>query len=104
MPQWFRPLVWPLLVVSLAAVIFSTRIRREMADFAVYRTAAIRATSGEPLYRTSDGHYQFKYLPAFALAMAPFSDLPPEVAKPIWFGLSVALLWLFVAWSIDALL
>ena len=44
-----------------------------MVDFEVYRTAAARALDAEPLYRADDGHYQFKYLPAFALAMAPFA-------------------------------
>ena len=107
--QWPHPVIspsrswiWPVLVLALAVTMYVTRVRTEMADFAVYQTAAARAVEAQPLYRADDGHYQFKYLPAFALAMAPFSDLPPEVAKPIWFGLSVALLWLFVAWSIDA--
>ncbi len=59
-----------------------------MVDFGVYRTAAVRALSGEPLYQAGDGHYQFKYLPAFALAMAPFALVDPEAAKAIWFALS----------------
>ena len=96
--------MWPaLVVVVLAVVMYVLRVRTEMADFAVYHTAAIRAINGEPLYRADDGHYQFKYLPAFALAMAPFAWLSPAVAKPVWFGLSIALLWVFVAWSIAAL-
>jgi hypothetical protein len=102
-PHWFRPLVWPLIVVSLAAVIFTVRIRREMADFDVYRTAAIRATSAEPLYRESDGHYQFKYLPAFAIVMTPFGRLDPDAAKVVWFALSVGLLSALVRWSVRAL-
>jgi hypothetical protein len=74
-----------------------------MADFDVYRTAAERALSAEPLYRTSDGHYQFKYLPAFALAMVPFALVDREGAKVIWFALSVGLLTAFVRWSVRAL-
>lgn len=103
MPHWFRPLVWPLIVVSLAAVIFTVRIRREMADFDVYRTAAIRATSAEPLYRESDGHYQFKYLPAFAMAMAPFAVLDRETASGLWFAISAALMVVFLRGSVHAL-
>lgn len=95
-----RSWIWPAVVVALAVFMYATRVRTEMVDFAVYHTAAIRALDAEPLYRADDGHYQFKYLPAFALAMAPFAWLSPSVAKPIWFGLSVALLWVFVAWSI----
>jgi hypothetical protein len=102
-PHWIRPLVWPLIVVSLAAVIFTARVRREMVDFDVYRTAAIRATSAEPLYRTSDGHYQFKYLPAFAIVMTPFARLDAEAAKVVWFALSVGLLTALVRWSVRAL-
>jgi hypothetical protein len=82
---------------------YTIRVHTEMVDFAVYHTAAARALDAEPLYRAGDGHYQFKYLPAFALAMAPFAWLPLEAAKAVWFGLSVALLWVFVAWSIRGL-
>ncbi len=82
---------------------YVVRVRHEMVDFGVYHTAAIRAVQAEPLYRADDGHYQFKYLPAFALAMAPFAWLGPETAKVAWYALSVGLLWLFVRWSIAAL-
>lgn len=74
-----------------------------MVDFDVYRTAAVRALSGEPLYQSQDGHYQFKYLPAFALAMAPFALVDREGAKVIWFALSAGLLTMFVRWSVRAL-
>ena len=77
----FRPFLWPALFVTLAAVLFTTKIRTEMADFGVYRTAGARAFSAEPLYRSDDGHYQFKYLPAFALAMAPFARLDREAPR-----------------------
>jgi hypothetical protein len=103
MPAWMRPLVWPVLFVSLAAVLFTARIRREMVDFTVYRTAATRAAAAEPLYRASDGHYQFKYLPAFAMTMLPFGRLDHEAAKAVWFALSVGLLTAFVRWSVRAL-
>jgi hypothetical protein len=95
--------VWPLLFVALAAILYRARIEREMVDFGVYRTAATRALSGEPLYRSEDGHYQFKYLPAFALAMAPFALVDPEAAKAIWFALSAGLLTAFLRWSVRAL-
>jgi hypothetical protein len=98
-PSW----IWPAVVVVLALVMYVARVRTEMVDFGVYHTAAIRAVEAEPLYRADDGHYQFKYLPAFALALAPLAWLSPAIAKPLWFGGSVALLWLFVAWSIEGL-
>jgi Glycosyltransferase family 87 len=92
-----------LAVIALASMMYVVRVRFEMADFAVYRTAGQRALQAEPLYRADDGHYQFKYLPAFALAMAPFAWVGPEVAKAAWYGLSVALLWVFVASSVQGL-
>jgi Glycosyltransferase family 87 len=98
-----RSLVWPAIFVSLAAIVFSARIRREMVDFGVYRTAAIRASAAEPLYRVEDGHYQFKYLPAFAIVMAPMGHVDPEAAKAVWFALSVGLLTALVRWSVRAL-
>jgi hypothetical protein len=87
----------------MAAAIYQSRIVREMADFEVYRTAANRALAGEPLYRAEDGHFRFKYLPAFALAMAPFALVDREAAKAIWFALSAGLLTAFVRWSVRAL-
>lgn len=103
MPSWFRPLLWPLIFLAIAAFIYQSRIAREMADFDVYRTAAKRALAGEPLYRAEDGHFRFKYLPAFALAMAPFALVDREGAKVIWFALSAGLLTAFVRWSVRAL-
>ena len=98
-----RPFAWPLAVLILSTVVYFVRIQKEMVDFKVYRTAAARAVSGEPLYRESDGHYQFKYLPAFAFAMAPFAWLDEEAAKVVWFAMSVGLLSALVRWSVRAL-
>jgi hypothetical protein len=98
-----RPRTLVLIVVLAATFYIVARSRRDFVDFEVYRVAAVRALSGEPLYRADDGHYQFKYWPAFAFAMAPFAPMPPEVGKPVWFALSVALLVLFVHWSIALL-
>ncbi len=103
MPSWLRPLIWPVICLAIAAAIYQSRIAREMADFEVYRTAANRALAGEPLYRAEDGHFRFKYLPAFALAMAPFALVDREAAKVIWFALSAGLLTAFVRWSVRAL-
>jgi len=96
-------LFWPLLVLVIAFVAYQTRIQHEMVDFEVYRTAAERALDGVQLYRATDGHYQFKYLPAFALLMAPFALVDREAAKVIWFALSAGLLTAFVRWSVRAL-
>ena len=84
----------------LAITAFQLRVRHEMVDFAVYRQAAVRLTHAQPLYQAGDGHYQFKYLPAFAFVAAPFAEVDEEAAKMMWFALSVGALVLLVRWSV----
>jgi hypothetical protein len=69
----------------------------------VYQTAAQRVLAGEPLYRAEDGFYQYKYWPAFALAMAPFAYLPHELAKFLWFAISAGLIAWLIARSVRLL-
>ena len=103
MPIHVRALLWPFALAVVAVLIFDVRIGRDMVDFGVYRVAAGRALASEPLYREEDGHYKFKYLPAFAIVMAPFAGLEPQTAKALWFAMSVGLLAAFVRWSVYAL-
>ncbi len=77
--------------------------RDELVDFVVPRTAAFRFLAHEPLYRPDDGHYQYKYFPAFAQLMVPFTWVSKEVAQFTWFTLTVAMTWAFVSLSIAAL-
>ena len=98
-----RPIVLPLLFAMLAIVVYNKRVHRDMEDFAVYRQAAVRSLHAEPLYQLGDGHYQFKYLPAFALAMTPFAVIDQDTAKLLWFALSLGLLAAFLRWSVAAL-
>jgi alpha-1,2-mannosyltransferase len=97
-----RALVIASVLVAAAAIAFSGRVQQKMRDFEVYWTAGQRAAAGEPLYRASDGHYRFKYLPAFAAALSPLGGLPLATAKAVWFTLSVACLVGFVALSVTA--
>jgi hypothetical protein len=98
-----RPVLVPLLLAILAVAVYNKKIRHEMVDFGVYRVAAERSLHAEPLYRPEDGHYQFKYLPAFAFAMTPFAVLEQETAKMLWFALSIGFLAAFLRWSVVAL-
>ena len=92
------------LVVLVATLAFGLeRKPGEMRDFEVYWTAASRAAAAQPLYRAADGHYQFKYLPAFAVLAAPVSALPLEAAKRVWFVVSAALLCVLLSLSLAAL-
>lgn len=74
-----------------------------MRDFEVYWTAASRAAAAQPLYRIEDGHFQFKYLPAFAVVAAPASVMPLDIAKGKWLVISIALIISLVALSIVSL-
>ncbi len=91
------------LTACLAYAAFTARIRYEMVDFEVYRTAGARAAAGDALYRASDEHYQFKYFPAVAFVFAPFAALPLAAAKATWFALSVGLLVALLALSLRQL-
>ena len=91
------------MLACAALAVFQLRIRHEMADFDVYWRAGLRALHASPLYVAEDGHYQFKYLPVFALAMAPWRALGLEGAKAMWFAVSVGLLAAFVRWSVRGL-
>jgi hypothetical protein len=93
-----------LLVVILAVTAYgATRLKRDFVDFEVMRKAGARVLVAEPLYRSEDGHFQYKYLPAFAFFMIPFSLSPGEIAKPIWFAISVGLLIFFFQQSVAGL-
>ncbi len=90
------------LVVAGAYGLVRTK-RSELVDFAVPYTAASRFVAHEPLYRPADGHYQYKYLPAFAQLMVPFTWMPKEIAEVAWFGLMAAMAFGFVRLSLFAL-
>jgi arabinofuranan 3-O-arabinosyltransferase len=85
---------------ALAVWVFVYKAAPKMPDFEVYWKAASRATVAEPLYRTADGHFQFKYLPAFAVLAMPLASLPRDRAEIIWFAASVILLVALVAMTI----
>ena len=80
------------LLAGVAVWLFIAKASPRMPDFEVYWRAGARAAAGEPLYRPSDGEYQFKYFPAFAVIAIPLGLIPLEVAKALWFTLSVSAL------------
>ena len=86
--------------IIFATVLAGPGITREMRDFEVYWRAASRAVAAEPLYRADDQHYQFKYLPAFAVLAAPLAAMPLETAKTAWFATSVALIIVLLGLSV----
>ena len=62
-------------------------MKNEMVDFEVNYRAAQRLRQGETLYRASDGHYQFKYMPFSAFLYLPISFLRLSSAKALWYGI-----------------
>jgi hypothetical protein len=90
-------------ILAAALAAFFLRVSRDMRDFEVPWTVAGRAAAAEPLYRAEDEHYQFKYLPAFAVLAVPLGMMPLPVAKGIWFVGSVALLFGLIALSVRLL-
>jgi hypothetical protein len=97
-----RVLLGVLALVSLVAV-FTTRVSRKMPDFEVYWHAGARAAAAEPLYREEDGHFQFKYLPAFALLASPLAAMPLPAAKAAWFAASSVFMVTLLGLSLQAL-
>ncbi len=100
-----RILVRALALLLITAGLYGlVRLKRgELVDFTVPHTAAVRFLAHEPLYRPSDGHYQYKYLPTFAAVMVPFTLVPKRAAEVAWFTLTVMMAWGFVRLSIAAL-
>jgi glycosyl transferase family 87 len=97
-----RALLAVLAVVSLVAL-FTTRVSRKMPDFEVYWTAGSRALAAQPLYRPEDGHFQFKYLPAFAVLSSPLALMPLPAAKALWFSVSAILMVTLLGLSVIAI-
>ncbi len=77
-------------LAGIVITAYTLRIRTGMDDFEVYHRTGQRFAAGENLYQTGDGHYMFKYLPSSAAVYVPFSALPMEGAKALWFALSIA--------------
>jgi len=105
MPLRLRPLLPAIVFVLVVAGAYAIlRSQRDgLVDFVVPRTAAARFLNHERLYRPEDGHYQYKYFPAFAVAMVPFTWMPPQAAELAWFTLTVAMAWALLEISIAVL-
>lgn len=100
MTRFTRGTILACIGLALLAPVVSSRATGESADLEVYWTAAQRAAGAEPLYRAADEHYQFKYLPAFAVLAAPLGSLSWQAARVTWFTASAVLIVLLVSLSI----
>ena len=91
-----------IIIVGIVAI-YVQKIANRMPDYEVYRRAAERALVAAPLYRPDDGHWQFKYLPAFAVAMLPLGLAPDRVVRACWFAGSILILVLVLRKSVRVL-
>ena len=104
-PERRRLVAAGLITLAIAGIValYVLKIEGRMVDYEVYRRAAERAVDAAPLYRPDDGHYQFKYLPAFAVVVVPLALVPDSVARASWFVLSVLLLVLLLRKTVSVL-
>jgi hypothetical protein len=79
------------LLLSLACLALGL-LERRLVDFEVNDRAARRIPLGETLYRSEDGHFQFKYPPAAAFIYLPLTVLPTSRAKAVWLFLNLVAL------------
>lgn len=71
-------------IIAAAVILHFAILRDHMVDFEVFYMAGRRFLDGSQLFLASDGHFQFKYLPAAAAFFAPLSLLTPGAAKLCW--------------------
>jgi alpha-1,2-mannosyltransferase len=85
-----RRRVW--VVLALLLVVYASRhVTRSMGDFKVYHRAAMRAVSGQTIYRLEDPH-RYLYAPIVTFAFFPLAVLPSFVGKILWFLVNIAVI------------
>jgi hypothetical protein len=102
-PSTNRRIVLVCLIVAAGVLVFTFKASRKMPDFEVYWRAGARAARAEPLYRETDGEYQFKYFPASAVLTIPIGALPLPIARGVWFGAVLAALIAVLRLSVSTL-
>jgi alpha-1,2-mannosyltransferase len=95
-----KPLAVRLLLVlffTVVSVALLSKSYNQSQDFKVFYNAGARIASGDlDIYRFSDANMPYKYAPAFAFAMVPFTLLPLKASKTLWAVFNLAAL-LYIA-------
>lgn len=78
-----------ILIIVVLLLLFLLRVKNDMIDFEVNYEAGKRLRLAETPYRFADGHYMFKYLPSSAFLYLPLSYLPLDLAKGIWYFITI---------------
>lgn len=87
-PHW-KIALRVILIISVFMLLFLFRVKNDMIDFEVNYEAGKRLRLAETPYRFEDGHYMFKYLPSSAFLYLPLSYLPLDLAKGIWYFITI---------------
>lgn len=98
-----RKILLIILVFLFFLLIYQFFVKKDMTDFGVCYKAGKRIVKGEMLYQISDGHLQFKYLPASAVIFSVLTLFPFEMAKVLWYFIELFLLFLCLTISYDLL-
>jgi hypothetical protein len=107
--RWQRIALYGLLaaVIIFGAVVLirSAMLKRRMTDADVFFRAGWALRVGEDIYSVTDTNgWHYHYPPLFAVAMTPLANPPPgadatgylpyRISVVLWYGVSVACLWL----------
>ncbi len=92
-----------LLIFIIFLSLFILKVKEHMIDFEVNYKAGKRLRVSESLYQVEDGHFMFKYPPSSAFLYLPFSFLPLDSAKAIWYFVVIFCLCSLVYISINIL-
>ncbi len=98
-----RKILLIILVFLFFLLIYQFFVKKDMTDFGVCYKAGQRIVKGEMLYQVSDGHLQFKYLPASAVIFSVLTLFPFEMAKVLWYFIELFLLFFCLTISYDLL-
>lgn len=90
---------WALLTAVLVSMSVLAWAYKDLIDFHVFHTAAVRVWDGGPLYLESDLDMPFKYSPAVALILSPLGLLPERAAVFLWLVATALVLVRFIAWA-----
>jgi hypothetical protein len=88
---------WLVATLLLALLVYVFEGPKEMNDIEVFYKAGGRFITGDRLYQTEDGYFQYKYPPTSAMVFGLLSLLPIGVAKVAWLiMLAVLTAWVFL--------
>ena len=104
---WFKCLFWTMFIFSLLdfsySALYQTYFNMNI-DFSVYYLWANHIKAGYPFLLNVQNaiHPSFYYPPFWGLLMMPFTYLPYNTAKTIWYGINLVQLgilgWIFRQW------